>query len=321
MREQTVTADSESLLIVGAGGLLGRAVVKAARGRGEEPVTASVRWNTAHAVSDLCEAFDRIVAMAPGEWRLVWCAGAGVTATEQEALDAELDVLNRFVAHVARSPHAAGGTFFVASSAGALYAGASGPPFSELDDPCPRAPYGRAKLAAESVVAGLTQAGVAVVVGRITNLYGPGQNLAKPQGLISQLCLTHHLGRSLGIYVSLDTLRDYLYVADCAEIVLDLVARAAGLEPSAEAVVKIVGSYQSVSIAALLGEMRRVFKRRPTVVLSASRLASAQARDLRFRSLTWTDLDRRQLTPLPAGLAATYADIGHRASRYGAIAA
>ena len=52
--------------------------------------------------------------------------------------------------------------------------------------------------------------GTAVLVGRIANLYGPGQNLAKPQGLVSQLCLANLTGQPLSIYVSLDTLRDYL---------------------------------------------------------------------------------------------------------------
>jgi UDP-glucose 4-epimerase len=34
-----------------------------------------------------------------------------------------------------------------------------------------------------------------------------------------------------------------------------------------------------------------------------------QARDLSLRSRVWPELDRRTLTPLPAGIAATAADL------------
>ena len=64
------------------------------------------------------------------------------------------------------------------------------------------------------------------MIGRIANLYGPGQNLDKPQGLVSQLCAAHLERRPVSIWVSLDTLRDYLYAPDCAQMVLDCLDRA-----------------------------------------------------------------------------------------------
>ena len=59
-----------------------------------------------------------------------------------------------------------------------------------------------------------------LLVGRISNLYGPGQNLAKPQGLVSQLCRAQLTRQPLSVYVSLDTMRDYLYVDDAAAMVV-----------------------------------------------------------------------------------------------------
>ncbi len=59
-----------------------------------------------------------------------------------------------------------------------------------------------------------------LLVGRLSNLYGPGQDLAKPQGLISQLCRAQLTRRPLSIYVSLDTRRDYLFVDDAAAMVV-----------------------------------------------------------------------------------------------------
>ena len=54
-----------------------------------------------------------------------------------------------------------------------------------------------------------------VLIGRIANLYGPGQNLAKAQGLVSQLCAAQLERARSSIWVSLDTLRDYLFAPDC----------------------------------------------------------------------------------------------------------
>ena len=54
------------------------------------------------------------------------------------------------------------------------------------------------------------------VLGRLANVYGPGQTLGKPQGLLSQLCLADATGRPLPVFVSMDTIRDYLYAGDAA---------------------------------------------------------------------------------------------------------
>ena len=109
-----------------------------------------------------------------------------------------------------------------------------------------------------------------------------------------------------------DTLRDYLYVDDCAAMVLAMVDRAREDTAPGAQVVKILASQQSVSIASLIGDVRRIFKRRPLVVLASSKLAKQQARDLRFRSVVWQEIDHRSLTPLIAGIAATGEDIGRK---------
>ena len=66
-----------------------------------------------------------------------------------------------------------------------------------------------------------------MVIGRIANLYGPGQDPTKAQGLVSQLCRAHLERRPTSIYVSLDTARDYLFVDDAARLVLGATERAA----------------------------------------------------------------------------------------------
>ena len=143
-----------------------------------------------------------------------------------------------------------------------------------------------------------------MLIGRIANLYGPGQDLAKAQGLVTVLCRAHLARRPASIYVSLDTARDYVFVDDVARLAVAGADRVAD-EPPGTVVVKILASQVGTTVAAILGELRRITKHRPRVVLGSSSLARFQARDLRFRSVVWRDLDRLVTTSLPSGMAAT----------------
>lgn len=303
------------VLVVGSRGLLGEAVVREVAGRGRLALRARVRWGV-DARADLAQALDNALeAAGESPVQIAWCAGVGVTATPQEVLDAEYQTLCAFAELLTGLPEATRHrmTMFFASSAGGVYAGSpSEPPFDERSPVGPLAPYGRAKLRAEERLAELTGSGIRVVVGRIANLYGPGQDLTKQQGLISQLALAQHTAQPLGVYVSMDTLRDYIYVDDCAAIVVDVMDRAHRLDPGSPAVTKVLASQRSVSIAALIGEMRRIHRRRPRVVVAPSARALQQARDLRLRSVVWPDLDHRSLTPLVVGMAATGDDISRK---------
>ncbi|AZI58507.1 NAD-dependent epimerase/dehydratase family protein [Nakamurella antarctica] len=299
--------------VIGAGGLLGGALVKELRARSLGTVlTSSIPWeNPRHAHAALTAGITTmLIAAADGPWRVSWCAGAGVTGTAAGALHAEVATFSRFLDTLhtqARLPWL--GKVFLASSAGGVYSGAGVAPFTETDLGDPVSPYGVAKLACEKLATNFALvSGVPVVIGRIANLYGPGQDLAKPQGLISHLCRAHVTGQPISVYVSLDTLRDYLFVDDCAALIADSLDRLDDAAPGS-ATIKILASGHGVTIGALLGECRRIFKRAPRVVLGTSESAKFQVKDLRLRSVVWPDLDRRTLTPLPVGIGATVADM------------
>jgi UDP-glucose 4-epimerase len=324
---------SDPVWVIGAGGLLGKGLVAELERRGTPVLTASIPWaRPDDAVDALRSGAERLrAAAAGGGWQIAWCAGAGVTGSSQEALESELAVLRRGLAAFAevltagpapgtgpqpgQEPGTARSTgrFFLASSAGGVYAGAPNPPFTEESPVAPLAPYGWAKLRAEAEVREFAAAtGVRALIGRISNLYGPGQNLDKAQGLISVFAKADVTAQPVTLYVSLDTLRDYLFVADAARLV------AAGLDRlgqpdvrSGETVLKILASHRADTIGSIIGVCRTVFKRRPLVVLGASPSAKAQAVDLRLRSVVWPELDRVPVTPLAAGLSATAADIQH----------
>jgi UDP-glucose 4-epimerase len=291
--------------VVGAGGLLGRHVAQACRTAGHDVLTTDVPWHDAEeSRRALRSGVTRLGDAAAGlPWAVAWCAGAGIVATPEEELDAEVTVLESFLADLgALSPV---GSVFLASSAGGVYAGsAASPPYTELSDTAALAPYGHAKLAMEELARTFAHStGNRVVVGRLSNLYGPGQNLSKPQGLVSQLCQAQLSGQPLAVYVSLDTLRDYLYVEDAAAMVVEALD---GIPSRPERVMlKVFASGRATSIAALVGEATRVFRRRPPIVMRPSAASALQARDLRMSSVVWPELDRLARTPLPVGLAAT----------------
>lgn len=296
------------VLVIGSSGLLGAAVLRSRLIAGRETATASVPWSTPSAARALRTAILDANERWGTDWDLLWCAGAAVTGAPAEAFAQEIATFEACIDEMCQTGGARPAQFFLASSAGGVYAGSEDPPFTELSRPAPLAEYGRAKLTLEAIAGRLSRHGVRVLVGRISNLYGPGQNLSKQQGLISTLCRTYLTREPARIYVSLDTIRDYLFVDDCADLVLDAMDRL-HREPPGALVIKILASQQSASIASLLGSCRQVFGPRVPVTLGASPLARQQARDLRFRSVVWTDLDQRVLTSLPSGINRTAADL------------
>lgn len=299
-------------LVVGARGLLGKAVTRGLVAQQRPVDAARVTWaDPRTAVDDLLAAVTSTAVAHGADWDLLWCAGSAVTGATPEQTQVEVATFTSFVDRLLDRADARPRGMFLASSAGGVYAGVDDPPFTELTTPRPLAPYGHAKLRLEEQAARLAAAGTPVLVGRISNLYGPGQNLQKEQGLISRLCRAHLLRDPASIYVSLDTIRDYLFVDDCAALVLDgmeLLHERADRHGGAP-VVKILASQQSATIGALLGACRQVFGPRIPVTLGTSALAGRQARDLRFRSVVWPELDRRSLTTLPHGIHATAEDL------------
>ena len=308
--------------VIGARGLLGSATAAAiTRRAGWELLPADpLPWAEDDALSAAAAATaTRLLDTAATQranWAVLWLAGNAVTSTPPEAIGRELRqlrlVLDAVGSAAAYQGTAGSGAVFYASSAGGVYGGSAHPPFDELSTPVPISGYGRFKLDAEASLFAFSRAtGVSVLAGRIANLYGPGQKLGKMQGLISHLAKAQFSPKPASIFVPLETMRDYIFVRDCAELVLDSVARlieVAAVDGRTE-VVKNLASGQAVTISNLLGHIRSLAKSQPNVMLGYSAEASMQGLDLRITSTVWPDLDRRQLTSLPAGIKATMDDV------------
>ncbi len=297
-------------LVVGGGGLVGSHVVRELERRGRVVVRARVPWPDPDAARVALRAgiAEALAATTDGRLDIAWCAGAGTVATTQDDLDREIAQFAAFLADLeAAVPAGLDLAFFLASSAGGLYAGSSAPPFDERTEPRPLAPYGWAKIRMEEeLLASIERLDAPALLGRLANVYGPGQNLAKAQGVVSRLCVAHLTRSPLPVTVSLDTIRDYIFVTDAAEMIVEALdglreRRAADGE---RAVVKVMASGRSTTLSTMIAESNRVFHRRAPVSIVSSG-SPGQVRDLRLRSVVWTELQRCARTTLAAGFERT----------------
>ena len=284
---------------VGAGGLLGSALTRHAR---EAFVSGPVPWTDAVGTSSaLQQNLDRFRAQAgDGDWAILWAAGAATVASGQAQADAELAIFRAFVDSVAARPHAGQGRFLLASSAGGVYAGASHPPFAASTAPAPLGVYGHLKLAQENAAAHALAGTCPVVVARIANLYGPGQNLAKLQGLVSRLAWCAATQEPANIFVPLDTIRDYVYVDDAARTCLQVIERA-----TQHTEIAVIASGRPVTVGQLIRTVQQVTKRHIPVALGSHASARDQVLDLRLEPSI--KIDRQ--TPLPVGVKNVFLDI------------
>lgn len=298
--------------MIGRGGLLGGSVELALREHGDiwHP-RHRFSWDDPIAVADEMSAACRAFATEVGDstWQIAWCAGAGVVGSGPSDLEKETLAFRDLLSSVAETlcgPGRSRGALFLASSAGGVYAGVGAPPYCEDSPVAPLAPYGWNKLEQESLARTWSdETSTPLLIGRLSNLYGPGQNLAKAQGLITQICMRVVARQSLVLYVPLDTIRDYLFSADAGRMVADGLARLRleSEQPGeAPTVVKILASQQPATVSTILAQLRWVTKRPVSISVAASPNTSRQARDLRMFSTVWPELDQFSLTPLSAGM-------------------
>jgi UDP-glucose 4-epimerase len=251
----------------------------------------------------------RLAADRCDGWSIYWCAGVGVIGTEAIRLETETQNLRLFLhdlgAALDERRISVPGRIFLASSAGGVFGGNGDRPLTETSAPRPISDYGRAKLAQEDVLVSWARARpeVSTLVGRLSNLYGPGQRQEKPQGLISHMSRCLILAVPVHIFVPLDTFRDYLFVDDAAErVVAGMVRLEAESRAGARQVLKIFASERETALSSLIGVFRRVGRRQLRVVSGLSPIRAQQPVRLQFRSTLWADEAFRERTSLLDGV-------------------
>jgi UDP-glucose 4-epimerase len=112
------------------------------------------------------------------------------------------------------------------SSGGAIYGNTPDELAHELTPPEPISSYGILKLTTEKYLSMYADLhGIPTRILRIANAYGPGQPWAKGQGLIARLMRCALTGEHLPVFGNGHNVRDYVYIDDIANVIVDLIAQ------------------------------------------------------------------------------------------------
>jgi UDP-glucose 4-epimerase len=295
--------------IIGAGGLLGGALTRQLN-RNQLFTTQpneTINWADPDQINESFERnFQQLLTQAgPDPWTVLWAAGHASTSSTPVDTSQELDTLQLLINVMNKSSTNGQGTFFLTSSAGGVYAGSQDPPFTINSEPNPLSAYGELKLAQENLAKEQLTNTCRVLIGRISNLYGPGQDINKLQGLISQLTVSALTKKSLNIFVSLDTMRDYIYVDDAAQTIINLLG-----SDSENPSTHIIASGHPVSLGYLIQLAQDISRTRIPLAIGAHSSSAAQARDLRLTPTASPETSTA--TTLPAGIKNVYLDILQR---------
>jgi UDP-glucose 4-epimerase len=295
--------------VIGSGGLLGHAIVREARFRERQsgvPLriyeAPRIPWSDeAQAIRVLEEQVGHFAAGVGLEpWVIFWAAGSSIVASDETQTRAELRIFTALTAAISTQLPAQRGTLFVTSSAGGVFAGGAQPPFSAASQPMPISPYGRLKLSQESQAITVCAPMCSVVIGRFSNLYGPARDKEKQQGLIQRLCTATMKRTAINLYVSMDTVRDYLFIDDAARLAWDAV-EATSARPEFTVDLLLLASGEGSSIAEVIATVQSVTHRRVPLALGSDPSSERQVIDLRFTpSLSAEQM--ANLTPLPIGV-------------------
>lgn len=298
------------LWVIGAGGLFGSALVRQARDQGRDvTVSICVPWEDAQLARRQLRN-DAQTFIQSGNGAIVWAAGKVTTASSDAEADAELNFFSEVVSDIAAiSEHATDpGAFMLTSSAGGIYAGSTGAPFGADSPITPISSYGKLKAAQESIASMMLTPTMGVLNARIANLYGPGQDLGKLQGLISRLALSSILREPLTMFVPLDTLRDYIYSEDAAVMALHWLSR----QTPSITTTRVIASGAPTSLGHLIGLMSDITRTRIPVAYGIHASAAMQSADLRLRPDEDDAIRLLPRTSLPEGMKRVYVDLLQR---------
>lgn len=264
--------------VIGSGGLIGGAI------QAQLPTVfrpEKVDWNSDTALSQLQSQWERYrveLTITGSPWTIYWCAGRATVSSDAEATRRELSTFSQFIDFLSRETDPGSGKFFLTSSAGGIYAGSAHPPFGMDTPPSPVSDYGRLKLDQENYLAQKLASKADIVIGRLSNVYGPGQNLNKLQGLISHLVWSSITRQPTNLFVPLETLRDYIYVTDAGSMAIHALTHS---RPGITT--HIIASGDPVTVAELISLTQSVSRKKVPLGYGVHESSAKQAIDLRMQ--------------------------------------
>ncbi len=294
-------------LVIGGGGLIGSSLCKSlSREFGKAQSPSTIPWNnTEQAVRELRRTVkDFLSESAEERWIIAWCAGRGGFSSVSSELESEKNCLIGVLDELAASMNN-DGVFFFASSAGAIYTESGSQVFTENSPTSISNDYGKHKLEQEAVISQFAQnTKTRCAIGRLVSIYGPNQNLQKPQGLISQLCLNAIKNITTDIYVPLGTTRNYLFADDAANMIVQYVNYVdnVAIVNDSYCYIKILCSHESVSISAVCKSLSNVMKKKTLIKVHLSPISPKYPQHFTVRSVTAPDLGQYCQTTLISGI-------------------
>lgn len=295
--------------VIGSSGLLGSALVRQLRSAGVEVFTHAegFQWRSP---GQLRHQFEQAMrdfgarARSSERWEIYWAAGIGTMLSTADDMEREAEIISRFLHTLGgnRDLTIVPGVLAFASSAGAIYAGSTDYVVSEGSAPAPTTRYACAKLEQERMFAHVAGAlgHCAILNARLSTLYGPGQAYGKRQGLIAHIARCVITNDPIHIYVPFDTIRDYITADDAAQSVTGGVWQ---LHGSRGAALRIVASERPTTIAQILAAFKKLARRPPRIVTSASPVAASYSRRIQFRSIHSSPDERSRRRNLMVGIA------------------
>lgn len=294
--------------VLGNGGLLGGALCRALRNEGNALFFPAERFSWGNGPEVDAQMVSAVQAFActvksTDRWQIYWAAGVGTMGSTQGTMSAETHTLAQLLRLLAADSGlmTVPGTIAFASSAGAIYAGATDAVITENTPAAPTTVYAREKLNQEGLLAAFARANAqtSTLLARISTVYGPGQAADKQQGLLTHIARRILCNQPIQIYVPYDTIRDYIAVDDAAGAIIS----ALGITGSNRAQIKIIASERPTTIAEIVSIFKRLARRAPRVVTSASKLSAMYSRRVQFRSLTLPESAKASQRSLLVGIA------------------
>jgi len=281
-------------LVFGSSGLIGSAIVNNIED--SKPFPIRMPWENLEQCISNFESWN----LAKPNTGIVWAAGnSGVSAT-REMLDVEMILFRAFLNSVKRNESQISYVLLV-SSAGGIYGESSDEIINESTVPNPISDYGKVKLQQEIELIELASSSrFRTLIGRVSNAYGPRQDLNKKQGLISHLVQSALSNQPITIYVPMETKRDYIFADDVGAKISQFISVCEGKDSKTE--VKIIASGVSSSISEVVSEIDRLTGSSTPISFAEQRETGLQPSSLVFGSSVFTAIDDYECTSLAQGI-------------------
>lgn len=288
--------------IIGSNGMLGSEISRLLSIHNEKKFQYLINWNGCEISVDIEKAvkFFFSTLNKNENWTIYWVAGNGSMSSSSFEMEKETKVFSAFVAAVRcyGSEYSQNGAIFFSSSAGAIFASSSDLLITEETVESPNTPYGHEKIKQENL---LLECGfstkIPILIGRITTLYGKMQRSGKQQGLLSHIANSIVRKKAVRIYVPLDTMRDYLYVADAAHIIKSRIDEIMHTKINS---IEIIANEKSITVAEIIATFNKVSKKRLTYTCAKTELSILYKKCACFKSKKFKYNEKK--TPLTVAI-------------------